>query len=88
MGEQDSLLANRINNIELTEDGTMWLATNNKGIIALRNGEVKLHLTAKQGLASNWCSYLWSDSDTVLWVGSQNGLTKVTTTPDLELKNI
>jgi ligand-binding sensor domain-containing protein len=76
LGEQNKLLTSRIINIVEDKDGVLWMATRGKGVIVKRGKEFH-NITQTNGLASNMCRNLFIDSENTIWVGSNNGLSKI-----------
>lgn len=72
------LLANRIVDIRKASDGSIWLATNDKGVIQYKNGQIKAVINFKTGLSSNGCKALCL-KDQYLWVGTNKGINKIDT---------
>jgi len=61
--------------LALAEDpsGTLWLATDGKGVIGLKDGAA-IHLTTDNGLPSNRATALLVDSKNNLWIATAAGL--------------
>ena len=76
LGEQNKLLSGRIISIAEDNAGVLWMATRGKGVIA-KKGNVFYNITQNDGLASNMCRNLYIDKNHVIWVGSNNGLSKI-----------
>lgn len=57
-------------------DGTLWISTNDNGILAYKNGEVIRSIQDNSGLSSNICKTLFLDKH-FLWVGTNKGLHRV-----------
>jgi ligand-binding sensor domain-containing protein len=77
-GNDDPLLKSKIAAIRESPDGTLWIATNDRGIIKYKNRKVLAHITTEQGLSSNICRCLFS-RDNQLWAGTDKGLHKIET---------
>jgi hypothetical protein len=74
---QDPSLRIRINDIKEDSKGVLWLATNEYGVFRLdRNGRLDIFST-KAGLISDKVNALSFSGDTVLWVGTNKGLSKL-----------
>ena len=54
-------------------DGSLWIATTQKGIIQLKNQKVVTHLTSKNKLTSNNCRRIEIDNQT-LWILNDKGI--------------
>jgi len=76
-GDEDALLKSRIASIRETNDGTLWIATYDQGIVAYKNKKVLMNISKAQGLTSNICRNLFLHKND-LWVGTDNGLNKIT----------
>ena len=75
-GDDDPLLKSRIAAIRETPDGTLWIATYDRGIVAYKNRRVILNINREKGLSSNICRCLFLTGNH-LWVGTDNGLNKI-----------
>ncbi len=77
LGKLHPSLARRIAGIEMAEDGNLWIATGDEGVVAYRPGGGIIHvLKDSNGLSSNICRSLFV-KDNFLWVGTNKGLNKV-----------
>ncbi|OJJ14368.1 hypothetical protein BKI52_43605 [marine bacterium AO1-C] len=54
-------------------DGTVWVATAQKGIFAIKNKKIYLHLDQSTGLISNYCQRVFKEGDE-LYIGTNKGL--------------
>jgi len=59
-----------------TDDGTVWLGSNRRGIGRLKNGELTF-LTTARGLASDHISQIAADQQGWLWLGADEEIFKV-----------
>lgn len=77
VGDDTSLLRNRIASIQEATDGTMWIATYDRGVIKYKGDKVLDHISKEDGLSSNIsrCLFLRGNN---LWVGTDRGLDKIT----------
>lgn len=75
-GNAHPALGGRIGSLELSNNGTIWVASYSDGIIAWKNGKVTAHLTTANGLSSNNCRALFVN-DNILWAGTEKGLNKI-----------
>lgn len=73
----EPLLKSRIAAMRETEDGILWLATYDRGIVGYKNKKVIFNITKDDGLSSNICRNLFLRHDE-LWVGTDNGLNRIT----------
>ncbi|MFT3908374.1 MAG: two-component regulator propeller domain-containing protein [Ferruginibacter sp.] len=77
VGDHIPLFRNRISSFAETPDGTLWVATYEKGIVGYRNGKVISNITvANGGLTSNIVRCLHAKNN-VLWAGTEKGLNKI-----------
>jgi len=76
LGEKNKLLSNRIVDLEETPDGTLWMVSRGAGII-IKKGNKFLHFTKKEGLAGNMCRTVFKDKENTIWVGTNNGLSRI-----------
>jgi ligand-binding sensor domain-containing protein/serine phosphatase RsbU (regulator of sigma subunit) len=56
------------------EEGILWLATRDNGLIALKSGNIIHHYSTKNGLKSNKVYSCLKDTNGVLWVATEKGL--------------
>ncbi len=69
----------RINDICKVRKNLMFLATIGKGILLIENDKLKQSIKKKTGgLPSNLCNKLQIQGDSILWVGTNKGLCKIT----------
>ncbi len=76
-GDDDPLLKSRIAAIRETKEGILWIATYDRGIVAYKNRKVIVNIAKEDGLSSNICRNLFLHGND-LWVGTDNGLNKIT----------
>lgn len=76
LGNLYPVLHRRINDIIATPDSTLWVATNDKGIVAYKNGIVIRVINDTSGLSSNIAKSFFLQ-DHFLWVGTDKGLNKI-----------
>lgn len=76
-GNENPVLKHRIDDIKVGRDGTWYMATRGNGLI-IKKGNVYTSITTRQGLPSNNCECLHIDNRGTIWVGTKNGLCKVT----------
>lgn len=75
LGENEPLLQRRITDIGIYKD-KVWVGTNDMGLVILNNDKPAFEVNDKNGLSSNNCKTLYNDGD-YLWVGTNNGLNKL-----------
>lgn len=76
--EHTPLLSNRIVDLQKDDQENIWVATNDKGIIRYRNGNVEAILNTRSGLSSNGCKSLFLKNQ-YLWAGTSKGINKIDT---------
>jgi len=59
-----------------TKDGIQWFASSLDGLLAIYNNTA-YHFTYQEGLPSDFVSSITIDDDENVWVGTQNGLCKI-----------
>jgi ligand-binding sensor domain-containing protein/anti-sigma regulatory factor (Ser/Thr protein kinase) len=80
MGEQVPFLKGRkITAIRETTDGAIWVTTFG-GIVEIRNNRMTKQFGTANGLSSDDCRTLAID-DNCIWVGTDNGLDRISTNP-------
>jgi len=62
-----------VTSIAQAPDSTLWVSTKSDGILAIKNDCILHRYTLKDGLASNQCKKVFSDS-THLWIATNKGL--------------
>ena len=65
----------RINDLVITDNGTLCICTAGNGIL-LKKGERVTQVRKKDGLASNVCSDIFLANDGVIWVATNGGVSK------------
>jgi hypothetical protein len=76
LGNLHPALKRRINDIKTSSNGTLWVATNDAGIVGFRNDTMVAIIDERNGLSSNMCKTLFL-CDHYLWVGTNKGLNKI-----------
>ncbi len=66
----------RITDMLKADDGSLWIATNDTGIIHYSNGKILAHITTANKLSSNICRTLFLNQK-YLWIGTNKGLNKL-----------
>ena len=76
--EKDSIFLYKPNDIKQTNDGAVWVALQGKGIVRISvSGELSKFNTFS-GLSSDICKIILPENDSVIWVGTNNGLNRLT----------
>ncbi|XZF14224.1 histidine kinase [Chitinophagaceae bacterium MMS25-I14] len=76
LGDSNSLFKNQISSFAASDDGTLWIATNEKGVIGYKHGKITANITVEEyRLTSNQVRCLYTSGNT-LWVGTDKGLNK------------
>jgi hypothetical protein len=75
-GDKVSFLRKRIASLAGSENGILWVASYDAGIIGYKGDSVVAAITKKQGLTSNICRNLFICNN-ILWVGTNKGLNKI-----------
>lgn len=76
LGKENPLMATRIVDIQQSADGTIWMVGRGGGLIAVKQN--KFHqIKQTNGLASNMCRCVFVDFGNVVWIGTNNGLSRV-----------
>ena len=71
------ILKRRITDMVKAKDGSLWVATNDTGILHINlKGKVDVQITTANQLSSNLCKALYLDNN-YLWVGTNKGLNKI-----------
>ena len=75
LDEKDSpaLAREQINALCETRDGTLWIGTETGGLLALKDGRIRIY-DSSSGLADNDVTSLLEDSSGNLWIGTDRGL--------------
>lgn len=56
-------------------DGTIWIGTNDKGLIAYADGTLTRY-TTEEGLTGNIIEAIYEDTEGILWIGTRSGLNR------------
>jgi ligand-binding sensor domain-containing protein/signal transduction histidine kinase len=67
------LMANSIFTLAIGRDGTLWAGTEGGGLLAMRNGQVKVY-SVREGLTDGFVRKILEDHLGRLWVGTDDGL--------------
>ena len=57
----------------VNEDGSVWVATSQRGVFLLKDKKIVTHLSNKNGLSDNYCRRIVKEGDR-LWVVTESGL--------------
>ena len=76
-GDKNPLLKGKVTDINSTNDGTVWVATYENGIIGIKDTGY-LHISVHNGLHSNMCKSIYTDRDDNLWAATNKGAHKIT----------
>jgi ligand-binding sensor domain-containing protein len=82
-GENIPLLNTRVVEVRQDDDGNMWMVSRGSGVIVKR-GNSYFNILQKDGLAGNMCRNIFIDSGNVVWVGTNNGLSRIDVKPGKE----
>ncbi|MEM9918121.1 MAG: histidine kinase [Bacteroidota bacterium] len=66
-----------VNDLCSHSNGDIWVATENQGLVGIRDGKLQYHLHEANGLVGNSCDALYNEGDSILWVGTSKGLNKI-----------
>ena len=65
-----------IRDIYYTSDSTLYLSTQNNGLLMLKNEDIIQHFTTKNGLLSNNCKQVLV-RDSIIWLATNKGIHKI-----------
>lgn len=78
IGDSNPLLARRMNNIIRGEDGLLWLASANAGVLVLKDNKLLAQVSVADGLSSDLCRDLFIDNkEKRVWVATNNGVSAI-----------
>ena len=78
IGDSNPLLARRMNNIIRGEDGLLWLASANAGVLVLKDNKLLAQVAVADGLSSDLCRDLFIDNkEKRVWVATNNGISVI-----------
>lgn len=80
LGENTPLLQDRIVALKADDFGRIWITTAGKGVLAMKNDQIILHINSSQGLSSDATHCVEPDSDGSIWVGTDKGVDHITFT--------
>jgi hypothetical protein len=85
--EQDNpLLTRRIVDMCKMPDGSLWIASNDNGILVYKNGRITSVINKNNGLNSDICKALFTRGN-YLWVGTNKGINKIDITNKQVIKS-
>ncbi|MDF2188761.1 sensor histidine kinase [Paraflavitalea sp. CAU 1676] len=76
LGDSFPIFKSRIAAIAAAADGTLWIATNGRGIVGFRNGQIIHTIKSANGLVSDICRTLFVAGN-YIWVGTDKGLSRI-----------
>ena len=76
-GNANALFKNRIEDIKVTRSNVWWFATKGNGVV-VKNGSDFLMIDKSKGMSSNLCRSIYIEEDSVVWVGTNNGINRIT----------
>jgi ligand-binding sensor domain-containing protein len=82
-GKNVPLLDARIVDVQEDHEGNTWMVSRGNGVI-IKRGNHFFNIAQKDGLAGNMCRTIFVDSGNVVWVGTNNGLSKIQVIPGNE----
>jgi two-component sensor histidine kinase len=71
-----------VNDIRELPGGTLVMATDGDGLAFVKDHRQVLTLTTQSGMSSNICTSIEIEDDGTIWVGTTNGVNKITGYPD------
>jgi hypothetical protein len=76
LGDLHPSLQRRITDIVASPNGTLWVATHDRGLVAIRDNKIVTVVSTLNDLSSDNCKALFIHGD-ALWVGTNKGLNKI-----------
>jgi uncharacterized membrane protein YciS (DUF1049 family) len=74
----NSTLLKKTHRLACSKDGTLWIASNIYGLIALKDYKVQVVIKdTTNGITNNSCTALYIDEENNVWLGTRAGLNKV-----------
>lgn len=73
---KNKILKTRITHIRKDGAGNLWLASQGKGLLCLKDEKITAY-TVKEGLSNNTCNSFYLDGDSVIWIATNGGLNKL-----------
>lgn len=67
---------NVITSMAKSSDGTIWIATKGNGVFACNGDSVRIY-NRSNGLFANYCYGIFADSHDNIWVGHENGISRI-----------
>jgi ligand-binding sensor domain-containing protein len=84
-GKNVPLLNARFVGVQQDQQGNIWMVSRGNGVV-IKKGNNYFSITQKNGLSGNMCRTLFIDSGNVVWIGTNNGLSKIEVLPGDEFK--
>lgn len=75
--KENKLLLARVVDITQDKNNAIWMVTRGEGVI-IKTGKKIEQIKKQNGLSSNMCRSILMDSTNVVWIGTNNGLNKIT----------
>ncbi len=75
-----------IRDLQMDNNGILWIATQANGVFLYKDGKVLQHITTQNGLSSNSCHRILFDNQ-LAWIATNNGISKINT-QDFSIKVI
>jgi ligand-binding sensor domain-containing protein len=69
------LIKDKIIAIDQSSNEDLWVATENSGLICLRNDKIIHQITTKEGLLTNLCRCIYIEGN-IIWIGTNKGISK------------
>lgn len=74
--------AANVNDLKEMPEGSLVMATDGDGLAFVKNGRQVMTLTTRSGMSSNVCTAIDIEKNGTIWVGTTNGVNKITGYPD------
>ncbi len=80
LGQTFPVLASRIVNLAISDNGVLWITTKGNGVAAYADKKLLFHVTEDDGLISDNCTSLYTEGN-IVWVGTDKGLNRIELSP-------
>jgi sensor histidine kinase YesM len=80
LGAENKIFSSKINAIKEDSSGNIWVLTMTEGVALYKEGKVISSISIKNSLPSNNCSDIAFGKNGVVWIGTDDGLCKISTT--------
>lgn len=78
LADRNTIFRTNIRDMEQTQDGNVWVATNGSGLIVINTEADTFHvIDAEGGLPGEVVNDIFLDGDTAIWLATNNGLGKI-----------